>query len=208
MEKGGDAKTVAPRSYRSEIEQMRCHRAERRDPKRAFRLAAKLRRASEPRRTPARRRLLSVAACAGAGSPGGCVLSPSPSRRCLCSSYWEAAMERSARNNRHQTRRRCDWRQAPKCCMRRASVRYSAEIDAHPCSGVHARFEVFRPRLDGISAASDDALVLGGPLVRLRMSAACVTASSKKAMGKPLAARDERVSSIMERMARSATPFS
>ena len=59
-----------------------------------------------------------------------------------------------------------------------------------------------------VSISNDDALVLGGPLVRLSMSTACVTAKSQKAIGELLATSEERVNSMMERMARSATPLS
>eukprot|EP00965_Chrysotila_dentata_P008950 291118-Pleurochrysis_carterae.AAC.1 len=59
-----------------------------------------------------------------------------------------------------------------------------------------------------VRSLNDEALVLGGPLVRLSMSTACVTAKSQNAMGELLATSAERVSSMMERMARSATPLS
>eukprot|EP00965_Chrysotila_dentata_P216654 6189503-Pleurochrysis_carterae.AAC.2 len=59
-----------------------------------------------------------------------------------------------------------------------------------------------------VSSSYDDASVLGGPLVRLRMSTALVTAKYQKPMGTPLDVRDARVSSMLERIARSATPLS
>eukprot|EP00965_Chrysotila_dentata_P226362 6195363-Pleurochrysis_carterae.AAC.5 len=40
------------------------------------------------------------------------------------------------------------------------------------------------------------------------MSTACVAAKSQNAMGDPLATKVERVSSMIERIARSATPLS
>eukprot|EP00965_Chrysotila_dentata_P117982 3900225-Pleurochrysis_carterae.AAC.2 len=58
-----------------------------------------------------------------------------------------------------------------------------------------------------VSSSYDDASVLGGPQVRFRMSTAWVTAES--ADGRSTGGRrDARVSSIIEQMARSATPLS
>eukprot|EP00965_Chrysotila_dentata_P037875 1259400-Pleurochrysis_carterae.AAC.1 len=57
------------------------------------------------------------------------------------------------------------------------------------------------------SNSYDEAFVLGGPVVRFKMSTACSAAWSQKPMGAPQATSDARVSSITERIARSATPF-
>eukprot|EP00965_Chrysotila_dentata_P156588 5174237-Pleurochrysis_carterae.AAC.6 len=54
----------------------------------------------------------------------------------------------------------------------------------------------------------DEALVPGGPEVRLRMSTAWAMAYSQKVAGAPAATMLARVSSMTLRMARSATPFS
>eukprot|EP00965_Chrysotila_dentata_P004759 155401-Pleurochrysis_carterae.AAC.2 len=58
------------------------------------------------------------------------------------------------------------------------------------------------------SISYDEALVLGGPVVRFSISTAWSAAWSQKPMGLPPATSDARVSSITERMARSATLFS
>eukprot|EP00965_Chrysotila_dentata_P189419 6173309-Pleurochrysis_carterae.AAC.1 len=63
----------------------------------------------------------------------------------------------------------------------------------------------------GFSPASisyEEAFVLGGPVVRFSMSTAWSAAWSQNPMGLPPATSDARVSSITDRMARSATPFS
>ena len=57
-----------------------------------------------------------------------------------------------------------------------------------------------------VSSSKDEALVLGGPLERLRMSiTACVTAKSQNAIGELLATSAERVRSMMERV-KTGTP--
>eukprot|EP00965_Chrysotila_dentata_P255272 6212164-Pleurochrysis_carterae.AAC.2 len=58
------------------------------------------------------------------------------------------------------------------------------------------------------SNSNEGALVFGGPVVRLSMSTACNAVWSQKPVGHPLATSDARVSSKIERMASSATPFS
>eukprot|EP00965_Chrysotila_dentata_P146678 4843924-Pleurochrysis_carterae.AAC.4 len=52
----------------------------------------------------------------------------------------------------------------------------------------------------------DDECALGGSVVRLRISTACSAAWSQKATGAPLATSEARVSSVIVRIARSATP--
>eukprot|EP00965_Chrysotila_dentata_P005539 182836-Pleurochrysis_carterae.AAC.2 len=59
-----------------------------------------------------------------------------------------------------------------------------------------------------VRSSYDGALVFGGPLVRLSMSTACVTAWSQKVIGDPLATRADRVSSMIDLIALSATPLS
>eukprot|EP00965_Chrysotila_dentata_P115573 3819488-Pleurochrysis_carterae.AAC.4 len=64
------------------------------------------------------------------------------------------------------------------------------------------------PGFSPVSSSNDEALVLEGPLVRLSTSTACVTAKFQNAMGELLATNADRVNSMMERLAHSATPLS
>eukprot|EP00965_Chrysotila_dentata_P122591 4051873-Pleurochrysis_carterae.AAC.1 len=59
-----------------------------------------------------------------------------------------------------------------------------------------------------VTSSNDVCAVFGGVVVRLRTSTACITAKSQKATGAEAATSDERANSIIERIARSATPLS
>eukprot|EP00965_Chrysotila_dentata_P225079 6194550-Pleurochrysis_carterae.AAC.2 len=59
-----------------------------------------------------------------------------------------------------------------------------------------------------VSASNDDRALRGGPVVRLSTPTACKAVNVQNDLGAEAAVRLKRVDSMIDLMARSATPFS